>query len=100
VIFVGRPEANSALDSWARKLQLDSTGASFRIAGSVHASEREAVLLAAQSPLDPAHMVLVVAGNDALRTVKLARSMREDEAPVEYTIVDDGSTVKSGFLGK
>ena len=49
---------------------LDYSGAAFRIDGAVHASEREALLLAAKNPLDAAHMVLVVAGNDALRTVK------------------------------
>jgi hypothetical protein len=70
VIFVGRPEANSALAAWAARIGLDYPGAAFRIDGSIHASEREALLLAATNPLDPAHMVLVVAGNSALRTVK------------------------------
>ena len=42
--------------------------------GQPHASERDALLLAGKNPLDPAHMVLVVAGNDALRTVKLAET--------------------------
>ena len=41
VVFVGRPEANSALASWAAKLGLLHQGASFRINGEVHASERE-----------------------------------------------------------
>jgi hypothetical protein len=97
VIFVGRPEANSALAGWAQKLALDSTGASFRIASNTHASEREALLLAVQSPLDPAHMVLVVAGNDALRTVKLARSVQDTEEPVEYTVLHDNRKTYSGF---
>jgi hypothetical protein len=70
VIFVGRPEANSALAAWTARIGLDYPGAAFRIDGAVHASEREALLLAAKNPLDAAHMVLVVAGNDALRTVK------------------------------
>jgi hypothetical protein len=70
VIFIGRPEANSALAAWAERLGLDYPGAAFRIDGAVHASEREALLLAATNPFDPAHMVLVVAGNTALRTVK------------------------------
>jgi hypothetical protein len=100
VILVGRPEANSALSGWAQKLGLDYTGASFRVGTGAHASEREALLLAGQNPLDGAHMVLVVAGNDALRTVKLARSVRDAEEPVEYTVLNDGAKVKSGFLGR
>jgi hypothetical protein len=70
VVFIGRPEANSALAAWASGIGLDYPGAAFRIDGAVHASERESLLLAATNPLDPAHMVLVVAGNTALRTVK------------------------------
>jgi hypothetical protein len=70
VIFIGRPEANSALAAWAARIGLDYPGAAFRIDGAVHASEREALLLSAKNPFDPAHMVLVVAGNTALRTVK------------------------------
>jgi hypothetical protein len=70
VIFVGRPETNSALAAWAGRIGLDYPGAAFRIENAVHASEREALLLAAKNPLDAAHMVLVVAGNTALRTVK------------------------------
>jgi hypothetical protein len=70
VIFIGRPEANSALAAWAVRIGLDYPGAAFRIDDAVHASEREALLLAAKNPFDAAHMVLVVAGNTALRTVK------------------------------
>jgi hypothetical protein len=70
VIFIGRPEANSALAAWAGRIGLDYPGAAFRIDDAVHASEREALLLAARNPFDSSHMVLVVAGNSALRTVK------------------------------
>jgi hypothetical protein len=100
VVFVGRPEGNSALAAWMQKLGLNYANASFRIADISHASEREALILAAQSPIDPARMVLVIAGNDALRTVKLARSLPEWERAVEFTIQDDGRTTKSGFLAK
>jgi len=62
VVFVGRPEANSALALWAARLGLDYQGASFTINGEVHASEREALLLAADNPLDATHMLVVVAG--------------------------------------
>jgi hypothetical protein len=96
VIFVGRPEANSALAAWAGKLGLAYQGAGFQIDGDVHASEREALVFAAKNPLDAAHMVLAVAGNDALRTVKASRA----EAPAEYVLLDDGNPQRSGFVGQ
>ncbi|HLK62854.1 MAG TPA: C45 family autoproteolytic acyltransferase/hydrolase [Bryobacteraceae bacterium] len=96
VIFVGRPEANSALAAWAEKLGLSYDGAVFRMDGETHASEREGLVFAAKNPLDAAHMVLTVAGNDALRTVKASRA----EAPAEYVLLDDGNPPRSGFIGQ
>jgi hypothetical protein len=95
VVFVGRPEANSALSAWSEKLGLDYQGAAFKIDGEWHASEREALLLAARNPLDASHMVLVVAGNDALRTVKATRS----EGASEYVIYREGAPPAAGFIG-
>jgi hypothetical protein len=92
VIFVGRPEANSALAGWAEKLGLKYQGAAFDIDGKVHASEREALVLAAKNPLDASHMVLVVAGNDALRTVKALRA----QAAVDHVVFEDGVTPAGG----
>jgi hypothetical protein len=96
VVFVGRPEANSALAAWAEKLGLSYSGAGFQIDGEVHASEREALVYAAANPLDASHMVITVAGNDALRTVKAARL----EAPAEYVLLDDGNPPHNGFIGQ
>ncbi len=96
VVFVGRPEANSALAAWADKLGVSFQGASFRIDGDVHASEREALVYAARNPLDPSHMILSVAGNDALRTVKASRL----EASAEYVLLDDGDPPRNGFIGQ
>ncbi len=96
VVFVGRPEANPALAAWAEKLGLAWQGANFKIDGDVHASEREALVYAAKNPLDAGHMVLTVAGNDALRTVKAARL----EAPAEYVLLDDGNPPRNGFVGQ
>jgi hypothetical protein len=95
VIFVGRPEANSALAGWSERLGLNYNEDVFRVNGETHASERDALLLAAKNPLNQAHMVLVVAGNDALRTVKLAAGMREWKAG-EYELVQDGKPT-AGF---
>jgi hypothetical protein len=74
VVFIGRPEANQALTAWAKQIGLEWDGAVFQIDGKKHAGERDALAYAAKNPLDAAHMVLVVAGNDALRTVKTASS--------------------------
>jgi hypothetical protein len=88
VIFVGRPESNSALAAWSAKIGLDYTAAAFKIEGAIHAGEREALTFAARNPLDASHMVLVFAGNDALRTVKLAKSgVAHDQS--EYVITGD-----------
>jgi hypothetical protein len=96
VIFVGRPEANSALAAWTAGLGLDYGEDVFRTNGGVYASERDALLFAGKNPLNPAHMVLVVAGNDALRTVKLAANTW-DWKPGEYQLVEDGK-VTPGFV--
>ena len=96
VVFVGRPETNSALAAWSARLGLVSEGAEFKIDGGIHASEREALVFAAKNPLDSSHMVLAIAGNDALRTVKAARA----EAPAEYLLLDDGNPLRTGFIGQ
>lgn len=95
VVFVGRPEANSALAQWAGRLHLDYQGAAFKIDGDVHASEREALILASANPLDASHMVLVVAGNDALSTVK---AQGAEPAADEYVIFRDGEDPIKGFI--
>lgn len=95
VVFVGRPEANSALALWAPKLHLDYEGAEFKIDGDMRASEREALILAAENPLDRAHMVLVVAGNDALSTVKAESAKLPAD---EYVILRDRSAPIKGFI--
>lgn len=87
VVFIGRPEANSALAAWAGKLGLDYQQAAFRIDGKWHASERDALVLAAGNPLDAARMVLVYAGNDALRTVK---SVETGQEQAQYVLLEDG----------
>jgi len=97
VVFVGRPEANSALSAWRRKVALDYDGAEFRVNGKSHASEREGIVFAAANPVDPAHMVLMIAGNDALRTVKLTRRTN-DWRPAEYMLFEDGGTPEFGFV--
>ena len=77
---------------------MDYQGAIFKIDNQTHAGEREALTLAAKNPLDGSHMVLVLAGNDALRTVKLATSgYRFDQTP--YVITGDSSRSAGPALG-
>ena len=88
VIFVGRPEANSALAAWAKQIDLDYQAGVFKIENKAHAGEREALGYAARNPQDPSHMVLVLAGNSALGTVKLATGGRRFE-PTPYVITGE-----------
>jgi hypothetical protein len=90
VIFVGRPESNSALAAWAKQIDLDYQAAVFKIENQAHASEREALSYAATNPQDPSHMVLVLAGNSALGTVKLATGGSRFE-PTPYVITGESS---------
>ncbi len=96
IVFVGRPETNSALAAWQDKLGLDYPGAMFRIAGNEHASEYEALALAATNPLDSHHMVRVLAGNSALQTVLLSTKGEFDDT--QYAVFDAGKEIASGFL--
>jgi len=95
VVFVGRPESNSALARWSEALVLDYPGAEFKIDGRAHSSEREALILAAKNPLDASHMVLVFAGNDALSTVK---AQKADLSGDQYVIFRDGGEPTKGFI--
>ena len=95
VVFVGRPESNSALARWSERLGLDYQGAAFKINGKVHASEREGLILVAGNPLDATRMVLVVAGNDALSTVK---AQKADLSADEYVIFRDREQPIKGFI--
>ena len=94
VVFVGRPEANSALALWSGKLGLSYDGAAFKIDGEAHAAERAGLILAAKNPLDATHMVLIVAGNAALSTVK---TQKADLPADEYEIVGESDKPIRGF---
>ena len=87
VIFVGRPETNSALAAWADKIGLDYHGAVFKIKDATYASERSSLVFAARNPEDESHMVLVYAGNDPLRTVE---ALNTNYAQTPYVVLEDG----------
>jgi hypothetical protein len=94
VVFIGRPETNSALAAWAKRIGLEYEQAAFRIDGRDHASENEALMFVAANPLDQRHAVLVMAGNSPLETVRLAGMW-----PLysQYAIFDAGREIASGF---
>ena len=88
MIFVGRPETNTALAAWRQQINLDYQAGVFNIEGKPHPSdpsEREALLYAARNPQDPSHMVLVMAGNNALGTVKVAKATHSEQTPYVIT---------------
>ena len=92
VIFVGRPETNSALAEWQGKIGLDYEGAVFKLDGKIYASERDSLVFAAKNPLDPAHMVAVYAGNSPLETARSVNAFSESAA---YAL-RDGKTEEPG----
>ncbi len=91
VIFIGRPETNSALAAWREKIALDYTAAAFKLEGRAYASERNGLVYAATNPLDAAHMVLVYAGNSPLETARAINGEVGDAAE-PASALRDGST--------
>jgi hypothetical protein len=96
VIFIGRPETNSALAAWAGKIGLDYSGALFRIEGKAYASERNALVWAAKNPLDEKKMVLVYAGNSPLATAESLVA----PAALAYTLLEDGQPAGPSAVAK
>jgi hypothetical protein len=89
VVFIGRPETNSALAAWAEKIGLNYQGAVFKVKDQTYASERNSLVLAAKNPLDAAHMVLVYAGNDPLQTVEALNAGGQQPS----IVLEDGNPV-------
>lgn len=89
VIFVGRPETNSALASWRENIGLDYQGAMFKVDGQTYASEENGLVYAAKNPRDSSHMVLIYAGNSPLETARAIEAT--GEAPT--TVLEDGKAV-------
>ena len=96
VIFIGRPESNSALARLAARIGLRYEGEAFELSGKTYASERQALVLAASSPLNPERMIVVIAGNSALETVRAASPPERSWA--EYVVLEAGKSMAEGFL--
>ena len=97
VIFVGRPASNSALAEWAGKIGLRYDGEVLQMNGETFASERNALVMAANNPLDAAHMVLIYAGNDPWHTVQ---ALNVEGSPAAYTVLEDGKPLTLAAAGK
>ena len=95
VVFIGRPETNSALADWSDKLGLHFDGATFQIASGTFGSEYDALIVAAANPLDQNKKVLVIAGNSALETVKAVRNPTSNN---QYTVLNREKVIASGFV--
>jgi len=98
LLFIGRPETNSALAAWAKLLALDYDGGVFQLAGKDHSSENDAIVFAATNPMNKKRMVLIAAGNSPLGTVLLTRAGGFSGA--QYQVYDSGRPAESGFLTK
>lgn len=94
VVFVGRPETNSALAVWAKQVKLAYDGGVFRVDGKDYASENDALVWTAANPRDRAHMVVIAAGNSPLSTVLASRGMLGE---YQYQVLNAGQAVASGF---
>jgi len=94
VIFVGRPETNSALAAWQGKIGLKYDAAVFNVDGRNYASANDALMWASANPLDHKHMVLVMAGNSPLETVRLAA---QPPQPEQFAVYSADQEVRSGF---
>jgi hypothetical protein len=97
LIFVGRPDTNSALAVCQSQIGLKYDGASFSVSGKDYASESDSVFWAAANPFDAKHMILVVAGNSPLETVRLAAAAPQ---PRQFVVYSAGKEIESGFAGE
>jgi hypothetical protein len=95
VLFIGRPETNSALAAWAKHIDLDYDGGVFKLSGADHASENEAIIWTATNPQDQKHMVMVAAGNSPLSTVLLSHG---GVGQYQYQIMGEDRRADSGFV--
>jgi hypothetical protein len=99
IFFIGRPETNSLLASWSSQLGLEWEDAAFKANGQTYASERNALIYAASNPQDPAHMIVVFAGNSPLETARSIDTNWKDLDQVAV-VLEDGRPVTNGPGGR
>jgi hypothetical protein len=94
VIFVGRPETNSALRAVAGTLRVKFDGATFQLDGRAYGHQRDGVVSVEPNPANPAELVLVLAGNCGAETVRVAGN---DFGQKSWLVTRRGETKRSGF---
>jgi len=94
IVFIGRPEANAALRDFTASLPARFDAASFTIDGKTYAHERDGLVCTAANPGNPAEIILVLAGNSAVETVRLAAF---EPAPRVWHVTRAGKMVSYGF---
>ena len=94
IVFVGRPESNSALAAMAAAFPARFDGAAFTLAGQIYAHERDGVACAAANPANPAEVFVLIAGNSAVETVRLAAFQPQ---PFTWQVTRQGKSVRTGF---
>lgn len=91
VVFVGRPETNSAVHA---RFPAQFDGAAFTLDGRTYAHERDGVACAAANPGNSSELLVLLAGNSAVETVRLAAFQPE---PFTWQLTRQGKPVRTGF---
>jgi len=94
LIFVGRPETNSALRAYAGRLELKFDGASFEMGGKTYAHERDGLACAQVHPDNAKEMIIVLAGNSPVETARLAQVSLNSKS---WQVTHAGKSVASGY---
>ncbi len=93
VIFVGRPETNSALrEAGPARVKFD--GASFTVDGRTYAAERDGVAMVEPNPQNANELMVVVAGSCGAETVRVTEA---DLGARAWLVTRRGETKQSGF---
>lgn len=87
IVFVGRPVSGE-------DFPVRFEGASFTLEGRTYAHERDGIVCAAPHPSNPSELIVLIAGNSAVETVRLAQF---DPAPFTWQLTRQGKPVRSGF---
>jgi hypothetical protein len=91
ILLVGRPDSNSVVKRFERKLPITFGQCSFLVGGKTYANPDSAVIVAAANPLSKAHSMVVVAGLGAASTREAAPKLaRQTGQAAEVLILPHG----------
>ena len=94
LIFIGRPESNSALSALDGQLGATFDGAAFTVGGKTYASENFGSDPGGRASCDPNKLLSSWPGNSALQTVRMARMRPHEYA---WQVYRGTKAVESGF---